>query len=548
LDGLLQDEFGDVTSPAYLTEQAVVQAEAAESASNDWEYWGRLYSALYYDDVQPAEAEQAAIQEEWREHARYWRRHGKGASVIVDFKKHQDLVQARLDRRRQSRIVKDQQEKAKQAVDAKRLQAGVPVKSAPPRTSAPKPPPPDKAALYEPVPAVLTVDVASTLLLLDKVDALFNKFESHRTMDIPPLEPKDAEAVVAVYNYMLDYFCAPRLKMKYGYCQDHTAPKLAAGQDVPAYFANVKDQSIHRRKVLSMAGLRNLVVHGPSIYREMKDRLFVGDPAAYSGDVGSNKMKRLTGNVVDLDTTVLRCSDRATLNAINEYVKVQKGTPFANAEEFGNSDLAADIAINTAKDLLQRFSQEFKLTEAKEMERKIHVSQVTKPIQKATSNTDRGKWPVWRYTNVGVDSYHANVPTMEEVNGALLKAPFHCAKYFLQIHALFPPEELDARLDAFFEDCVADTCFNQKWRSIEEFGYKIRHEGTIVDVLQRTQAKNQDVFTAELFRTDDTESTKEIAAMVGLVQGLMGKDKTGLVRQITKEDVTAWVKDPAVVI
>ena len=79
LEGLLQDEYGDTSSPAYMDEEAAVRVEVEDSVTTEWGYWGRLYSALYSDDT--AE-EPETVEEEWREHARYWRRHGKGTSVI----------------------------------------------------------------------------------------------------------------------------------------------------------------------------------------------------------------------------------------------------------------------------------------------------------------------------------------------------------------------------------------------------------------------------------------------------------------------------------
>ena len=38
------------------------------------------------------------------------------------------------------------------------------------------------------------------------------------------------------------------------------------------------------------------------------------------------------------------------------------------------------------------------------------------------------------------------------------------------LSGLYDGAELERRMSDFFEDCVADTCFNQKWRAIEEFG------------------------------------------------------------------------------
>ena len=36
-------------------------------------------------------------------------------------------------------------------------------------------------------------------------------------------------------------------------------------------------------------------------------------------------------------------------------------------------------------------------------------------IPVASGNQDRGQWPIWHYNNVGVLSYHVNVPNMSDV-------------------------------------------------------------------------------------------------------------------------------------
>ena len=84
-------------------------------------------------------------------------------------------------------------------------------------------------------------------------------------------------------------------------------------------------------------------------------------------------------------------------------------------------------------------------------------------IPVAHDNSSRGKWPLWQYINAGVNTMHVNVPNMADIIGALLRAPFAALRAYLRCKDL--PEEL-AR---FYEDGISDSCFNGKWKALEEF-------------------------------------------------------------------------------
>ena len=156
-------------------------------------------------------------------------------------------------------------------------------------------------------------------------------------------------------------------------------------------------------------------------------------------------------------------------------------------------------------------------------------------IPQATTNTDRGRWPIWRYVNVGVDSFHANVPNLDDVNGALLRAPFQCIKGWLYAKE-------SGTIDTFFEDCIVDSCFNMKWKAIEEYNATWERLGTITQVLEGLQKEHQAAFSA-LFDKDDSEEA-EVDEMCRLLQGAKGRDATGGMRLIVKADVAKWVSNP----
>jgi len=97
-------------------------------------------------------------------------------------------------------------------------------------------------------------------------------------------------------------------------------------------------------------------------------------------------------------------------------------------------------------------------------------------------------------------------------------------------------------LKNFFDNCIADTCFNMKWKTIEDYGLSLQHRGTIEDVLQRLQMHDQALFTPELFDRD-TDRSEEIRIMCTLAVGKSARDrKTGKVRTIGTHDIADWVQ------
>jgi hypothetical protein len=363
---------------------------------------------------------------------------------------------------------------------------------------------------------------------------------------IGQLPARAVAVLVAAYDHMMETFNAPEFRSKYGASGDMISD-LSFERPVPSYFANVGGETIFRRKALSIAGLRNLVRYGPTIYAQLEQTLFSGRPDAYSGNQGLNLMRQMTGNVVDLDSTVLRCSDQPTLAVINMSNR-HKGLPtFGSSHEFGSSVQATEIAIACGTPLLEGFISKFRLSEAQAKARQVHPSQVSASLPVASDNSTRGHCPIWHYVNAGQDSFHANVPCMEDVIGALLRAPFACVEHYasIQLQHVNDPVALRTKLHDFFENCVVDSCFNMKWKSIEEFGAALAHEGTVVDVLQKVQMTNQGVFTSEFFDADTPTQDNEIREMWRLVEGMSGRDKAGELRKITQDDVAKWSRAAA---
>eukprot|EP01006_Ploeotia_vitrea_P016642 TRINITY_DN47413_c0_g1_i1.p1 TRINITY_DN47413_c0_g1~~TRINITY_DN47413_c0_g1_i1.p1 ORF type:complete len:570 (+),score=76.17 TRINITY_DN47413_c0_g1_i1:21-1730(+) len=318
---------------------------------------------------------------------------------------------------------------------------------------------------------------------------------------------------------------------------------LKVHSSVPRYFANIAGGTVFERLVLSVAGFRNLVAHGREIYSELKKVLFISDPEEYSDGTGLEKMISLTGNTLDLDTMVLRCTDQETLDIVNQLNRNDGKEEYYSADDFGDSEQARQMAIEAAKPFIQEFVEQWKLTPEEQEKRRIVVPEDPDDVPLATECTDRGKWCIWQYINTGVNTFHANVPNMTDVVGALLRAPFELIRSYVQ-----SKEVGSDKVKEFFDTAISSSCFNAKWKSIETFSEQFKKEGTIVDKLQKLQKEEQTKFK-DIFGADDDKCTKEKDLMWSLVkaQNLRGKsEKDEKVRLITKADVEAWVDDPAI--
>lgn len=560
----MEREFSDSTvlvGGLFVDTATATDGEAYEEAqdtmlramSDDMEYWGRISSAVMADDTQ-AEHIRTNVAPEFQSFAQMWTRTGRSLNVISSLQNHAALMASRFDRRM---MKKDRKLAA--------VLAGRTFKT--PGSGAARGYSGSGGAgggvsqeeLFGGVVDIGTTnyDVDAALALLQTIeDVYLAGLDDTVATLLPEIGPDEMQVMATVYDHMMEAFKHATFKRAFGYnANDHRQPPLVFGASVPSYFANVVDQSIYRRKVLSMAGLRNLVKFGPRIYQDLVDRKFSGNPTKYEGNVGLNLMREVTGNVVDLDTTVLRCSCKATLNAINASNAFKKEPTYKSVEDFAKSAQATEIAIHCSIPLLDTFAQLVGIKTAEEKaKRAIDSSKIGRPIPVASNNTDRGVHPVWHYVNAGQNSFHCNVPNIDDVNGALLRAPYRCAKIWATLVSLYrnDPVEMLRRATDFFENCVVDSCFNMKWKAIEEFELGMKHEGTIVDVLQREQVASQKLFTVEFFDSDDELHTKEIDLMYSLVQGrvaISAKDASKrTLREITKEDVASWVEDPAIVL
>ena len=220
------------------------------------------------------------------------------------------------------------------------------------------------------------------------------------------VQRKAALAVLPIYEEILnDVHTNAEVKKRFGGSdgtygtlspQDDALFQLKVGDDVPHYYANVvgTGESIYRRKVLSLLGLRNLVEKGATVYRDLQAKLFIGNEGSYGSGAGLKLMKKLTGNTVDLDDLVLRCDD-GMLKLVNTANAKAGIAQHPSAESFGNSDQAKQMALQAAQVVLQNFIDTLKLSPAQQEERQCAVPKPGYKIPVATSNSHRAKSPLW---------------------------------------------------------------------------------------------------------------------------------------------------------
>ena len=200
----------------------------------------------------------------------------------------------------------------------------------------------------------------------------------------------------------------------------------------PPYFANVDTEYTEKdKRLFSLIGFKVLLSRGPEILQQIRDnQLFRYENPDYDRSRGLGLMKALTGQVVDLETI---------LSPGRDYMQ--------------EAQLLADGH-------LERFKRFFDERLSRERRQEIEIRPWTQ-VQKSYTNTDRGRYPIWKRATPGSFgmNYFVNVPNVNEVTKALLVAPFLLAISWLG-------QKGDKR--QFIDDAVSLGCFNAKLATIEE--------------------------------------------------------------------------------
>lgn len=219
--------------------------------------------------------------------------------------------------------------------------------------------------------------------------------------------------------------------------------------EVPSYFASAgaTPATGYDLRIRSILGLRNLLTAGPEILEELIATLFAATKDAYPAKKGLNKMHYLTGNAVDLEWPLFTCKKGGLRD--NEAV------------------LEAEKLIDQFKALFHDYRAKFP---ARNLDNWTYNSDGTKGVYRTSqhnSHLDRGKCPVWKRETPfrpGEFSYFANVPDINAVVKALLKAPL----LFAQSYLILKNKKQDLA-PLFDETSLSMACFNQKLETAEKF-------------------------------------------------------------------------------
>ena len=93
------------------------------------------------------------------------------------------------------------------------------------------------------------------------------------------------------------------------------------------------------------------------------------------------------------------------------------------------------------------------------------------------------------------------------------------------------------------QECISDSCFNGKWKSIEMFLNKQLNTRNIGMVLGGVQQTHQHIFTPDFFDRDDKHHSTEIRELWKIVQKL---HLTGFDRTIAPHELPLlYLQDPS---
>eukprot|EP00756_Hemistasia_phaeocysticola_P037778 Hpha_TRINITY_DN16718_c0_g1::TRINITY_DN16718_c0_g1_i1::g.78466::m.78466 len=236
--------------------------------------------------------------------------------------------------------------------------------------------PPPPVSRRHPHPSIPAIDKAMCKELLTLLDDYEKRIAD--TMAKGPPDFLDLDVVTVgvvdklapVYTAIQAALSDDRIKGKYGFSEERDAEIawLQLDQPVPRYCANVGmvGQSIWQRKALTIAGLQNLLKHGPSLLKEIGQGGFSSCPHHYGlapegVRCGPERVLYYTGNGVDLDTAVLRCSDGAVLRIINAANKREGLPTYSDGDKFGESEQARSMVMDAAQPLIEDYCRMFKL-------------------------------------------------------------------------------------------------------------------------------------------------------------------------------------------
>lgn len=228
--------------------------------------------------------------------------------------------------------------------------------------------------------------------------------------------------------------------------------RLTYGQQVPAYFAQVKDQSDDYRKYLSLCGIRNMLRYGEQIIHDFAQQDFLGGAHHYGSMDGLNAFKHYTGNTVDLDTQL-----DPQITQPDEAINKAKELIIAFGKRCGLQSPSGEL---TAEEVARQLPH-----------RKLDLPYPGQPIHMAMDHTDRSNHGIWsrQHPTTGRLDHYVNVPNCDVVLSATLRFPYMVAELVWRAKAANGGKMSNEFLDDLFARGISDMCFNDKIKAFSAF-------------------------------------------------------------------------------
>lgn len=257
------------------------------------------------------------------------------------------------------------------------------------------------------------------------------------------LPSKRQAEMLQVLNDVIKAFQDNKFKNKYHQSPYTKIPRINPGDKVPQYFAHVAahQQSDWERKYLSLCGIRNLLLHGPKIIDDLKEKKFIDGFANYSSGKGLKALQYYTGNTVDLNVEIEASDDKeAIAEAKKRIVNFGKMCGLKNATTA--EKVASSLPSRKLRIQQDPYYGEF-----------VHDS--------GTDYKDRGNYGIWKRNN----NYYVNVPDVDAAIPAILRLPYMIAEMASMDKEKNSGQFSDKFLDDLFAN-ISTKCFNNKLQQL----------------------------------------------------------------------------------
>lgn len=277
--------------------------------------------------------------------------------------------------------------------------------------------------------------------------------------------------------------------------------RIAAGAAIPAYLAIGGFVGQDAIKYRSLAAIRNLLLQGPSIVDDFRDKQFLGGIHHYWAGKGLQAFQYYTGTVVDLDTEIDASSPQEALETARKEIVA-----------FGKK--CGLVGCNTAEAVARALPNR-KLELPQGLWAGIH--------DVGAGNTDRSNYGIWKRSDpsTGVPHYYINVPKFDTVLYATLLMPYQLAEiaYLVKNHKDNNGKIPKEFFDDLFASGLSTKCFNDKASTFLEFYMKWKEK--IEEVPPTTEVAKQKIARGDFGLDIQREGADVVLAKAMTRQKLM---------------------------